>query len=117
MGAVGPQRNQAGAWGGRWHCKVLHWPGFYGSFVNGHKLGIRFWYLGSPDPLIKLDLSRWRALSYRRHFTAAEKVEGNQTRLPEPALSVHSHGFSPLAPKGWQLTPTASLGALPLVFL
>lgn len=94
--------------GGRWHSAVLRRPGFYSSFVNGHKLGIRFWYLGSPDPLIKLDLSRWRALSHRRHLTAAEEVEGSQTRPALLALGAHSHGFGPLSPRAGTLEACGS---------
>lgn len=70
MGGVGPQRNPS--WG---PAASLEWqvtggfelyfsgPEFYGSFANGRKLGIYFWYVGSPEPLIKSALSRWRAHS------------------------------------------------------
>lgn len=70
-------------------------PGFYGSSANGHKLGICFWCLGSPEPLIGSEQVESTQLEKTRN--SREEGGRDQTRptsLLVLAVSVHSHRLS-----------------------
>lgn len=123
-GGVGPTETQSGA------ASLLRVadgtslnfsrPGFYSSFASGHKLGICFWYLGSPEPLTKLDLSRWRA--HGQVCDSCGEGDREQTRQLTASLTVSAVSSPPHPPPtpsfllpGMTPCPALSLG-LPLGF-